>query len=141
MLLNCRELVKRLDTPNLSHKNSGSKPPSLDATSINELKINKVPGKDAVIFSEETVHHIVEEIRETEKCPNDRVPSYFTIKVTGRTSTTTEDLSTANRRQVTLQVLPNRVEEKADHLIGKYEAGFSRGRSCAEQILSLILRT
>lgn len=157
-LLNGEEPGERLGAENISQENPDSQPPTLNEIKriIKELKNNKAPGEDGIIaemwkfggeITAKTIHHVIEEIWKTGRIPDDwKCALIHPLHKKGNR------MDINNYRGISLlpvaykilsKALLNRVEDQVDHLIGEYQAGFRKGRSCVEQIFNLksILRT
>lgn len=151
-LLNCDEPKQRLSFETNKNPNAESEPPTDKEIQviIKTLKNNKAPGEDGIMaemlkYGEETIvkkiSQICEEIWKTEKIPDDwKCALIHPLHKKG------DRTDTNNYRGISLlpviykvlsKALLNRIGEQADHLIGEYQGGFRKGRSCAEQIFNL----
>lgn len=150
-LLNCEPPLEQLDFEK-PPSNPDSKPPSLREVKeiINSLKNNKSPGEDGIIAEiwklndnnlTQTTHRIISKIWETEQ-----IPAEWKCALIHPLHKKGAKTDPNNYRGISLlpviykilsKALLSRLEEQADQLIGEYQAGFRKGRSCSEQIWNL----
>lgn len=137
------------DTPEC---NPDSEPPSRQEIeeSIKSLKNNKAPGEDGIIAElwklndpqiTEMLHGIITDIWTTETIPNDWKTAIVHPLHKKGDKTDPNNYRGISLLPVTYKILSkillNRLESQTDHLIGEYQAGFRKGRSCSEQIWNL----
>lgn len=147
-LPNCEKPQDKLDFA-LTTPNKESESPTLDEAIniIKSLKNNKAPGEDGIIaeiWKLDTVklapkiHTILTEIWNTGKVPSDWKTALIQKKGDRTDPNNYRGISLLTVIYMVLsKALLTRVESQTDHLIGEYQGGFRKGRSCSEQIWNL----
>ncbi|XP_035731235.1 uncharacterized protein LOC118445651 [Vespa mandarinia] len=152
-LLNCPEPKHKLDFSETTENLEEDIPPNAEEIkeTINNLKNNKASGEDSITaellkWSQskiiEELQLIFEDILRTERFPEEwKVALIHPLHEKG------DKLNVDNYRGISLlqtaykiisKILLNRIETTLDKQLGKYQAGFRKGRSCSEQIFNLI---
>lgn len=150
-LLNCEEPTERL-VHEAAEQNPDSIPPTFTEIRdiIKELKNNKAPGEDGIIAEiwklndreiMEKIHMIITRIWDTEIIPQDWKCAMIHPLHKKGDKTDPNNYRGISLLPITYKILSKallyRLEKQVDHQIGEYQAGFRRGRSCAEQIWNL----
>ena len=151
-LLNCPEPPERFVYTVPEHTKPNADPPTQEEIHhhIKRLKNGKTSGEDGIIAellkslgpqSLQEITHIIQEIWQTEKLPNEwKCALIHPLHKKGDKS----DVN--NYRGISLLPVPykilsacllQRTQEQIEPLIGEYQAGFRPHRSCIEQIFNL----
>ena len=132
--------------------NPESQPPTVTEIEeiIKQLKNNRAPGEDGIIAEIwklrdsniiNKIHRILTEIWIKEEIPQDWKCALIHPLHKKGDKTNPDNYRGISLLPVTYKILSkallNRLELQVDSLIGEYQAGFRKGRSCAEQIWNL----
>ena len=150
-LLNCEKPKEKLNFMK-NIPNPESQPPTVTEIEeiIKQLKNNRAPGEDGIIAEIwklrdsnilNKIHRILTEIWIKEEIPQDWKCALIHPLHKKGDKTNPDNYRGISLLPVTYKILSkallNRLELQVDSLIGEYQAGFRKGRSCAEQIWNL----
>lgn len=150
-LLNCEKPKEKLKFMTVT-PNPDSKPPTITEVEeiIKQLKNNRAPGEDGIIAEvwklrdpiiTNKIHKILTDIWTTEEIPQEWKCALIHPLHKKGDKTDPNNYRGISLLSVTYKILSkallNRLEPQVDKMIGEYQAGFRKGRSCSEQIWNL----